>query len=141
MVRNYRMMVSPVTWTLLIVAAAAAAAATAATVTAGFRLTVLHANDVHSWYEERCGDTGCFGGFARLRAALDGERALAAADGAPAVFLLAGDVFFGTPFYDELGWEPAADLVGRLGVDAMVYGRFFYYIIIVRFRKKKKKNY
>ncbi|VVC41500.1 Calcineurin-like phosphoesterase domain, ApaH type,5'-Nucleotidase, C-terminal,5'- [Cinara cedri] len=108
-----------VTRALLLTAAAAAAGPPDASV---FRFTVLHANDMHARYEETCTDRTCFGGFARMRAAVDAERARAAAAGAPAVFLHAGDLFFGTPFYDALGWEPAADLFGDLGADAMCLG-------------------
>lgn len=114
-------MIATVAWGLLAVAAAAAV---------DFRLTVLHTNDMHSQYEETCrgavtadgscDDAGGYGGFPRLRRALDAERARAAADGAPAVYLYAGDTFQGTPFHDVLRWEPAADFVGDLGVDVMV---------------------
>jgi len=82
---------------------------------------VLHTNDMHSQYEETCDGKGrCVGGFARLRAAVAAERARSAADGAPSVYLVAGDTFQGTPYYETLGWEPAADFLGDLGVDAMV---------------------
>lgn len=97
-----------------------------------FRLTVLHTNDMHARFDETgrdsagtckpSDDDSCtgYGGFARLRTALDAQRALAAADNAPAIYLYAGDTFFGTPFYDVLGWEPSADFIGDLGIDAMV---------------------
>lgn len=121
-------MIASVAWGLLAAAAAAVAAVVAAT--SGFRLTVLHTNDMHSQYEETCrgatradgscDEAGGYGGFPRLRSALDTERARAAADGAPAVYLYAGDTFQGTPFYDVLRWEPAADFVGDLGVNVMV---------------------
>jgi len=110
--------------------AAAAMAAAAAAAPGEFRLTVLHTNDLHSHYDETCrgggggpcGAAGGHGGFARLRGALDAERARAAADGAPpaVVHLYAGDSFHGTRFYDVLRWQPAAELIGDLGVDAMV---------------------
>jgi 5'-nucleotidase len=93
--------------------------------TGEFRFTVLHTNDLHSHYDETCGGGGgpCVGGFARLRGALDAERAEAAADGRPAIYLHAGDTFQGTRFYSELRWEPAADFMGDLGADAMVRTR------------------
>uniref|UniRef100_A0A2S2PN14 5'-nucleotidase n=1 Tax=Schizaphis graminum TaxID=13262 RepID=A0A2S2PN14_SCHGA len=108
-------------------------AAAAAAASGQFRLTVLHTNDLHSHYDETCrdgrpsspcGPAGGYGGFARLRAALDAERARAVADGGPAgvVHLYAGDTFKGTRFYDVLGWQAAADLIGNLGVDAMCLG-------------------
>lgn len=103
---------------------AAVAAAAALVGTGEFRMTVLHTNDLHSHFDETCGgvDGGgpCVGGFARLRGALDAERERAASDGAPAVYLHAGDTFQGTQFYNVLRWEPAADFMGGLGVDAMV---------------------
>ncbi|CAI6372865.1 unnamed protein product [Macrosiphum euphorbiae] len=112
--------------------AAAAMAAAAAAAPGEFRLTVLHTNDLHSHYDETCrgggggpcGVAGGHGGFARLRGALDAERARVAADGAPpaVVHLYAGDTFHGTRFYDVLRWQPAAELVGDLGVDAMCLG-------------------
>lgn len=110
-------------WALFATALAAAAAGQ-------FRLTVLHTNDMHSHYEETCDRGRCAGGFARLRAALDAERARARADGSASVYLVAGDSFHGTPYYDELGWEPVADFVGGLGVDAMVRGEIISYIIV-----------
>jgi len=123
-------MIAAVALGLLQVAAAMAAAAAAAP--GEFRLTVLHTNDLHSHYDETCSDghdgpcgvAGGRGGFARLLGALNAERALAAAaaDGAPpaVIHLNAGDTFHGTRFYDFFRWQPAADLVGDLGVDAMV---------------------
>ncbi|XP_026816651.1 protein 5NUC-like [Rhopalosiphum maidis] len=107
--------------------------AAAAAASGQFRLTVLHTNDLHSHYDETCRDgrpgspcgaAGGYGGFARLRAALDAERVRAVADGEPAgvVHLNAGDTFKGTRFYDVLGWQAAADLIGNLGVDAMCLG-------------------
>eukprot|EP00102_Acyrthosiphon_pisum_P026664 XP_016663874.1 PREDICTED: protein 5NUC isoform X2 [Acyrthosiphon pisum] len=123
-------MIAAVALGLLLQAAAAMAAAPGE-----FRLTVLHTNDLHSHYDETCrggdgdgggpcGAAGGHGGFARLRGALDAERARVAADGAPpaVVHLYAGDTFQGTRFYDVLRWQPAADLVGDLGVDAMCLG-------------------
>jgi len=122
-------MMAAVALGLLLAAAATTAMATAS---GEFRLTVLHTNDLHSHYGETCrggqddggpcGAAGGHGGFARLRGALDAERARAAADGAPSavIHLYAGDTFQGTRFYDVLRWQPAADLVGHLGVDAMV---------------------
>lgn len=122
-------MITFAAWRLLTFAAAAAAS------DGEFRLTVLHTNDVHGRYDEACGANvpsfddagaaGCgrnggFGGFARLRAALDAERARAAADGAPAVHLFAGDLFHETPYYDAFLPEAAADFLGDLGVDVMV---------------------
>jgi len=115
--------------TVAVLVAAAAAACGGLPTAAAFRLTLLHTNDMHSRYDEtcrgdatadgRCDVAGGYGGFARLRAALDAERA---AD-PRAVYAYAGDTFHGTPFYNVLGWEPAADLVGDLGVDVMVRGR------------------
>lgn len=112
-----------VTWGMLVVVAATAALTPPSPPAGGFQFTVLHTNDMHSHYEETCrsdADGSCVGGFARLRAALAAERARAVADVAPAVYLNAGDTFWGTPFYDVLRWEPAADFVGDLGVDVMV---------------------
>jgi len=131
-------MIAAVALGLLQAAAAMAAAVAAAAAPGEFRLTILHTNDLHSHYDETCrgggggpcGAAGGHGGFARLRGALDAERARAAADGAPpaVVHLYAGDTFHdtfhgtsnGMRFYDVLRWQPAAELIGDLGVDAMV---------------------
>ncbi|XP_050438990.1 protein 5NUC-like [Adelges cooleyi] len=127
-------MTTAAVWTLTVVAGVIWPAADAANggTPPSFRLTVLHANDVHSRYDETGRDAGkcvtidsgasCtgYGGMGRLRNALDRERARARSDAT--VFLFAGDAFQGTPFYDLMRWEPAADFLGELGVDAMCLG-------------------
>lgn len=103
-------MIAPVALGLL-------AAAVVGATSGEFRLTVLHTNDMHAHFD---GTNDGRGGFARLRSALQAERARAVANGAPVIYLDAGDNFHGTDFYEVLRWEPVADLIGDLGVDAMV---------------------
>lgn len=102
-----------------------------------YRLLVLHTNDMHAHFEQgdriggQClpgktvGDGGtrpaCYGGFPRLKTAVDGARAQAAqynADGT--LFLNAGDTFQGTAFYTYLKWPSVAQMIQPLGLDVMV---------------------
>lgn len=97
-----------------------------------YRLLVLHTNDMHSRFEQtdriggQCVDRGpvprCYGGFARLKTAVDMARAEAQASGATdgTLFLNAGDTFQGTPIYTYLKWTAVARMVSRLGIDVMV---------------------
>lgn len=90
-----------------------------------YRLLVLHTNDMHSHFDQinvNGGDgcsQACYGGFARVKAAADRERAQAVGR---TLFLNAGDSFQGTPFFTYLGWPIVARMVDRLGIDVMVSG-------------------
>lgn len=97
-----------------------------------YRLLVLHTNDMHSRFEQtdrigsQCVDRGpvprCYGGFARLKTAVDTARAEAQASGTTdgTLFLNAGDTFQGTAIYTYLKWAAVARMVSWLGIDAMV---------------------
>lgn len=88
-----------------------------------YRLLVLHTNDMHSHFDQMNANGGedcsqaCYGGFARVKTAVDRERAQAADR---TLFLNAGDSFQGTPFFTYLGWPIVARMVDRLGIDVMV---------------------
>ncbi|XP_015368350.1 PREDICTED: protein 5NUC-like [Diuraphis noxia] len=101
------------------------------TVATHYRLLVLHTNDMHSRFDQidatgaECVEAGqpCYGGFARLKTAVDQERRLAdagTADGA--LFLNAGDTFQGTAFYTLLKWRAVERMVRTLGIDVMCLG-------------------
>lgn len=93
------------------------------------RLTILHTNDVHSRLEpinksdSTCGPKdieakACFGGTARLATAI-----AAARDSAPNSLLLdAGDQFQGSLFYTHYLGREVAELMERLGYEAMAVG-------------------
>ena len=93
------------------------------------RLTVLHLNDFHSRHEAvdgralTCG-TGaqCFGGSARLAAALLAERRAAEADGRAVLVLDAGDQFQGSLFFTAHRGMAELAVQHAIGVDAMVLG-------------------
>lgn len=111
--------------------AAALALLAASTGAAGaeYRLTILHTNDVHSRLEpinktdSTCAEKdlaakACFGGAARLASAVAQARALA-----PNTLLLdAGDQFQGSLFYTYYKGREVAELMGRLGYEAMAVG-------------------
>jgi 5'-nucleotidase len=98
-----------------------------------FTLDVLHFNDFHSRvesinaFDSTCSDEdeaagACFGGAARLKAAIDAARAeIAGADG-NAIVLVAGDVFQGSLFFTTGQGAVEAEMLDRMGPDAMVYG-------------------
>ncbi|XP_025203214.1 protein 5NUC-like [Melanaphis sacchari] len=94
-----------------------------------YRLLVLHTNDMHSRFDEidgtggaECASDGrpCYGGFARIKAAVDRERRNADVDGA--LFLNAGDTFQGTAYYTLLKWRAVQRMIGALGIDVMCLG-------------------
>lgn len=119
----------------LLLTAGAAVLATPAIVRAQapLRLTVLHTNDVHSRHEpiNRLGAAcrteeqrpgACFGGSARLAAAIVAERAVAAAEGRIVLMLDAGDQFMGSLFYTHWRGEAEREVMNAIGYDAMAVG-------------------
>ncbi len=118
---------------VLLSAAAALAAPAVLRAQAPLRLTILHTNDVHSRHEpinrfasacrpEEQAPGTCFGGSARLAAALAAERAAAERDGRTVLVLDAGDQFIGSLFYTH--WRGLAELevMNAIGYDAMAVG-------------------
>ncbi|KAL6953564.1 5'-nucleotidase [Sarracenia purpurea var. burkii] len=95
-----------------------------------FEILVLHTNDMHSRFDETDvkGDpiqnTGepVFGGFARLKKAVDEARAEAESQNISSVFLNAGDTFQGTAFYTMLKDQVVSSLIPLIGIEAMSLG-------------------
>ncbi len=96
---------------------------------AEYRLTVLHTNDFHSRFEpiskydsgcsaEDNSEGKCFGGSARLVTAVD------EAKGRSANYILVdgGDQFQGSLFYTYYKGKVAAELMNKMGYDAMTVG-------------------
>ena len=97
------------------------------------QLHVLHINDFHSRIESisrfnsTCsasdGAEGkCYGGAARLYTLVTQMRAALEAEGHPVLLLDAGDASQGSLFYTTYGGRVEAELLERLGVDAMAVG-------------------
>ncbi len=105
----------------------------AASAQADFSLTILHTNDVHSRiepinkYDSSCpaqDDAAgqCFGGMARVKTAVDTRRNALSAAGRNVLLLDAGDQFQGSLFYLTYKGLFAAELMNRIGYDAMAVG-------------------
>jgi 5'-nucleotidase len=111
-----------------------AAALTLAAGPAGaFTLHILHVNDFHSRIEsinafdstcsaedEAAGE--CFGGAARLYTAVNALRDEIEAAGGNVLVLAAGDAFQGSLFFTAYSGQAEAEMMNRIGFDAMVYG-------------------
>lgn len=106
-------------------------ALTAGTAFADFELNILHINDLHSRIEaigktdSTCSDEDaakneCFGGIARVKAAIDARRA--ELSGKNVLTLDAGDQFQGSLFYTTYKSAPIADFMNGIGFDAMAIG-------------------
>ena len=95
----------------------ASALATAATT----KITILHTNDVHSRIEPFPNDGGRYaglGGAARRAALIERIRALE-----PNVLLFdSGDMFQGTPYFNQFGGELEFKLMSRMGYNAATIG-------------------
>ena len=100
----------------------------ASTIKAAFKLQVLHTNDMHARFDEMDGygstctadERGCFGGFARVKQAVNDAKDEARLAGYPSIFLNVGDNFQGTPYYTVFKWKMVAPLIDSLGIDVMV---------------------
>jgi 5'-nucleotidase len=97
------------------------------------QLHILHINDFHSRIEHvnRFNSTcsaaddaegKCFGGAARLYTLVNQMRSALEAEGHPVLLLDAGDSSQGSLFYTTYGGRVEAELLERLGVDAMAVG-------------------
>lgn len=101
---------------------------------AELKLVILHTNDMHSRFEEtnqqsgKCSksSTMCYGGFARLKRAVDEQRKKITEEGMNSLFLNAGDTFQGTAYYSLFKWEVVAKLMNMLGIDVMVSKRLIF---------------
>jgi 5'-nucleotidase/UDP-sugar diphosphatase len=98
-----------------------------------FTLHVAHFNDFHSRiesinaFESTCSGEDeaageCFGGAARLVTAVNALRDEMAAKGEPIIVLEAGDAFQGSLFFTAYSGQAEAEMLNRIGLDAMVYG-------------------
>ncbi len=96
---------------------------------ADYALTILHTNDFHarfepiSKYDSSCGQEDnaageCFGGTARLVTAIEEARGRS---GNP-LLVDGGDQFQGTLFYTYYKGKLAAEMMNKLGYDAMTVG-------------------
>ncbi len=108
---------------------AAALAVTAGMAAADYTLTILHTNDFHarfepiSKYDSGCSEDSnaegkCFGGSARLVTALADARARTN----NSILVDGGDQFQGTLFYTYYKGKLAAEMMNKLGYDAMTVG-------------------
>ncbi|NOX72980.1 MAG: multifunctional 2',3'-cyclic-nucleotide 2'-phosphodiesterase/5'-nucleotidase/3'-nucleotidase, partial [Alphaproteobacteria bacterium] len=112
---------------IVLLAGAIGLAASAAS--AEYKLTILHTNDFHSRFEpiskydsgcsaEKNAEGKCFGGSARLMTAIGDVRAR----GGNVLLLDGGDQFQGTLFYTYYKGKLAAEMMNKLGYDAMTVG-------------------
>ncbi len=108
---------------------AAALALTAGIAAADYTLTILHTNDFHARFEpiskydsgcsaESNAEGKCFGGSARLVTALEEARARSN----NSILVDGGDQFQGTLFYTYYKGKLAAEMMNKLGYDAMTVG-------------------
>ena len=97
--------------------------------TADYTLTILHTNDFHARFEpisrfdsgcsvESNAEGKCFGGTARLVTAVTDARARSS----NAILVDGGDQFQGTLFYTYYKGAVAAEMMNKLGYDAMTVG-------------------
>ena len=96
---------------------------------AAARIVLLHMNDFHSRHLPIANNSGacregaaCYGGSARLAAAVADGRRAAAADGRAAVLLDGGDQFMGSLFYSQHRGLAEAAVQRALGTAAMALG-------------------
>lgn len=100
---------------------------------AGTTLHILHINDFHSRIEpinrfgSTCSETDeadglCFGGAARLYTLINQIRDNLNAGGHPVLVLDAGDASQGSLFYTTYGGQVEAEMLERIGFDAMAVG-------------------
>lgn len=99
----------------------------------GFKLAVLHLNDMHSRIDHinrnntNCSpsdaeENNCFGGAARLATAIRQHRDAHQADGRAVVTLDAGDQSQGTLYYTTYGGRAEVQMLNAIGIDAMTLG-------------------
>ena len=100
---------------------------------ADYTLTILHTNDEHSRIEpinkynstcsaEDAAENKCFGGIARVKTAIDAERARVRDAGGNVLVVDAGDQFQGSLFYTTFKGEDTARFMTAIGYDVMAVG-------------------
>jgi len=115
--------------TRLLTTSAAGLVMSAGIAAADYSLTILHTNDFHarfepiSKYDSGCSSEDnaegkCFGGSARLVTAISDARARSN----NAILVDGGDQFQGTLFYTYYKGKLAAEMMNKLGYDAMTVG-------------------
>ncbi|XP_046664546.1 snake venom 5'-nucleotidase-like [Homalodisca vitripennis] len=93
-----------------------------------FKLLLLHTNDMHSRFEETNAHSGqclkgkCYGGFARLKTAVDKMRTEARDRGMSSIFLNAGDTYQGSIYYTMFKWKVVSELLNMMNLDVMSLG-------------------
>jgi 5'-nucleotidase len=96
-----------------------------------FRLLVIHNNDMHARFEQTnaygapcppgsARRNRCYGGFARMKTAINEAVRDANQNNVSYVVLNAGDSFQGTPYYDAKKWPLVKSLLESLPIDVMV---------------------
>lgn len=91
-----------------------------------FNMSFYHINDVHAHLDEfsaagtdcRKPERGCFGGYARVKAAVEQTRP----DHPDSLLLNVGDEFQGTLFYTFYKGAKIAETLNQMGFDAMTLG-------------------
>ncbi|KAJ6567044.1 5'-nucleotidase protein-like protein [Mycena capillaripes] len=91
-----------------------------------FNISIYHVNDIHAHLDEITTSgtdctkpaNGCYGGYARIKAAVDAGRK----NDNNSLFLNMGDEFQGTLFYSFYGGEKIADTLNQMNFDAMTIG-------------------
>ena len=113
----------------ILLGSAAALGLSAGMATADYALTILHTNDFHSRFEPvskydsgcSAGDNAegkCFGGSARLVTAIAEARARSG----NSILVDGGDQFQGSLFYTYYKGKAAAEMMNKMGYDAMTVG-------------------
>ncbi|HRO15264.1 MAG TPA: bifunctional metallophosphatase/5'-nucleotidase [Paracoccus sp. (in: a-proteobacteria)] len=108
-------------------------ALTAGAAQADYVLHVLHINDFHSRiepinaYDSTCdaeteAKGECFGGVARMAAAINAERDRIRGEGGNVIVLDAGDQYQGSLFYTTYKGREVAEFMSAIGFDAMAVG-------------------
>lgn len=80
---------------------------------------IIHTNDLHSYF---AGTRGGFGGYARLKSAIDNLRSEATSKGIPTLHLDGGDFGEGSSFYFSNQGVDSLRALDMLGVDITVLG-------------------
>ncbi|CAI6331949.1 unnamed protein product [Periconia digitata] len=91
-----------------------------------YNISFFHVNDVHAHLDVFSSsgtdctrpERGCFGGYSRIKATIDEQRAKYD----DSLWLNVGDEFQGTLFYTYYGGEVIAKTLNQLGFDAMTLG-------------------
>ncbi len=117
----------------MVVTGAGVFSMTTANAQTGFKMQVLHINDLHSRvesisrFDSTCGGSdleegNCFGGYGRLATKIRSRRAELDEAGTPHVTLDAGDQFQGTLFYTTYKGQAEVEFMNMIGFDAMALG-------------------